>query len=75
MQIIAGTGGNNTAEAVRFTRMAREWGVDGALVVTPYYNKATQRGLIAHYTAIADADRSAHNSVQRALAHRAEHAA
>lgn len=55
MQIIAGTGGNNTAEAVRFTRMAREWGVDGALVVTPYYNKATQRGLIAHYTAIADA--------------------
>lgn len=55
MQIIAGTGGNNTAEAVRFTRHAAELGVDGVLVVTPYYNKCTQRGLIAHYTAIADA--------------------
>lgn len=55
LQVIAGTGGNDTREAVRWTRRARELGVDAALVVTPYYNKCTQRGLIAHYTAIADA--------------------
>lgn len=53
LKIIAGTGGNNTASAVALSRMARECGVDGLLVVTPYYNKATPAGLVKHYTAIA----------------------
>ena len=53
--MIVGTGSNNTAHAVERTKMAQELGADAALVVTPYYNKATQKGLIAHYTAVADA--------------------
>ncbi len=53
--VIAGTGTNSTAQAVEHTRAACGEGADGVLVVTPYYNKATQAGLIAHYTAIADA--------------------
>lgn len=53
--VIAGAGSNNTVEAVRFVRHAKGAGADGALVVTPYYNKPTQGGLIAHYTALAEA--------------------
>ena len=53
--VIAGTGANCTEKAVELTRFACSAGADACLVVTPYYNKATQRGLIAHYTAIADA--------------------
>ncbi len=53
--IIAGTGSNDTAYAVELSRHACESGADALLVVTPYYNKATQKGLIAMYTAIADA--------------------
>jgi 4-hydroxy-tetrahydrodipicolinate synthase len=53
--IIAGTGSNDTAYAIDLSRYACEVGVDGLLVVTPYYNKATQNGLIQMYTAIADA--------------------
>ena len=53
--IIAGTGSNDTAYAVELTRFACEAGADAMLVVTPYYNKATQKGLIASFTAIADA--------------------
>jgi 4-hydroxy-tetrahydrodipicolinate synthase len=52
--VIAGAGSNNTAETVRLVRAAKEAGADAALVVTPYYNKPTQNGLIAHYTAAAD---------------------
>lgn len=53
--VIAGAGSNNTAEAVRLTRFAKEAGADAALHITPYYNKPTQGGLFAHYKAIADA--------------------
>lgn len=52
--IIAGTGGNCTADVIRKARIARDLGADAQLCVTPYYNKTTQVGLIAHYTAIAD---------------------
>ena len=52
--VIAGAGSNNTIETVRLVRAAKDAGADAALVVTPYYNKPTQRGLIAHFTAAAD---------------------
>ena len=55
MQIIAGTGSNSTDHAVRLSREAENCGVDGLLVVCPYYNKATKEGLIRHYSAIANA--------------------
>lgn len=51
--VIAGTGSNNTIEAVNMTKYAENIGVDGALVVTPYYNKTTQKGLVKHYERIA----------------------
>ena len=51
--VIAGTGSNSTETAIYLTKEAEEAGADGALVVTPYYNKATQKGLVAHYTEIA----------------------
>ncbi len=53
--VIAGTGTNDTRYVLDFTKFACDNGADGVLVVTPYYNKSTQGGLIAHYTAIADA--------------------
>jgi 4-hydroxy-tetrahydrodipicolinate synthase len=52
--VIAGTGSNSTAEALRLTRHAFEAGADGALIVTPYYNKPTQEGLYQHYKLIAE---------------------
>lgn len=53
--VIAGTGSNSTEEAIKLTRHAKQVGADGALVVTPYYNKPTQEGLYRHYKAIQDA--------------------
>ena len=51
--IIAGTGGNNTAEVINLSKYAESVGADGLLLVTPYYNKTTQKGLIAHFSEIA----------------------
>lgn len=53
--VIAGTGSNSTAEAIRLTRHARDAGADAALLITPYYNKPTQKGLYSHYSAVAAA--------------------
>ncbi|MBW3535857.1 MAG: dihydrodipicolinate synthase family protein, partial [Gemmatimonadetes bacterium] len=54
-RVIAGTGSNDTAHAVQLTRSAVELGVDGVLVVTPYYNKPPREGLLRHFTAVAGA--------------------
>ena len=53
--VIAGTGSNCTRDAITMSKEAEAYGVDGLLVVTPYYNKATQKGLIEHYTKISEA--------------------
>ena len=55
VQVIAGTGSNNTTEAIELTRHAKEAGADGALLISPYYNKPTQAGIVAHFAAIARA--------------------
>lgn len=53
--VVAGTGSNSTEEAIALTKHAKAAGVDGALLITPYYNKPTQEGLFLHYKAIAEA--------------------
>ncbi len=53
--VIAGTGSNNTAEAIELTRHAKKAGADAALLISPYYNKPTQKGLYLHFKAIAEA--------------------
>jgi 4-hydroxy-tetrahydrodipicolinate synthase len=55
IQVIAGTGSNSTVESVRLTRFAKEQGADGALLIAPYYNRPTQDGLYAHFSAVAEA--------------------
>lgn len=55
--VLAGTGSNSTAEAAELTRHAKEAGAQGALLISPYYNKPTQDGIVAHYTHIAGAAR------------------
>lgn len=54
--VLAGTGSNNTAEAIRITKSALDAGADGALVISPYYNKPNRSGLVKHYTMLADLD-------------------
>ncbi|WP_214851487.1 4-hydroxy-tetrahydrodipicolinate synthase [Exiguobacterium sp. s193] len=53
--VIAGTGTNNTAQTIEKTKTAQRLGADAAMLVTPYYNKTSQAGLVAHFTAVADA--------------------
>jgi 4-hydroxy-tetrahydrodipicolinate synthase len=55
VKVMAGTGSNSTAEAVRLTRAAKKAGADGALMVAPYYNKPPQEGFYRHYAAVAEA--------------------
>jgi len=55
VKVFAGTGSNNTAEALYLTQEAKKKGVDGFLIVAPYYNKPTQAGIFAHYSALAEA--------------------
>ena len=62
--VVAGAGSNNTVEAVRLARHAASVGADAALVVTPYYNRPTQAGLIAHFTAVAEAAGPADRDLQ-----------
>lgn len=54
IKVVAGTGSNNTSEAIRLTRFAREAGCDGALLISPYYNKPTQEGLYRHFRKISE---------------------
>jgi len=54
--VLAGTGSNNTAEAVTLTKAAKDTGADGVLVISPYYNKPNRAGLVKHYTKLADLD-------------------
>jgi 4-hydroxy-tetrahydrodipicolinate synthase len=54
-RVIAGTGSNSTAAAIEYSRAARDLGVDGVLVVAPYYNKPTQDGMFAHFSSVAEA--------------------
>jgi 4-hydroxy-tetrahydrodipicolinate synthase len=53
VKVLAGTGSNSTSEAVELTRYAKEAGADGALLISPYYNKPTQEGIVAHYAEVA----------------------
>ena len=53
VQVIAGTGSNNTREAIELTHHAKEAGADGALLISPYYNKPTQHGIVEHFSTIA----------------------
>jgi len=55
IKVMAGTGSNSTAEAIRLTQHAQQAGADGALMVAPYYNKPTQKGFYQHYRAVAEA--------------------
>ena len=55
VKVLAGAGSNNTIEAIQLTEFAKKAGADGALLITPYYNKPTQEGLYQHYAAVAKA--------------------
>ena len=73
--VVAGTGSNSTAEAIALTRYAKEAGADGALMVSPYYNKPTQEGIYQHFKAVAEACGPAHHRLQHPGPDRIEHPA
>ena len=73
--VIAGTGGNSTAEAIELTRFAKEVGADASLQVVPYYNRPTQEGMYRHFRKIAEVGRPAGHPVQRARPHGGRHVA
>jgi len=72
--IIAGTGSNSTKEAIEITEHAKRVGADGALLVTPYYNKPSQEGLYRHYKTVAEAVALPPGSLQCSGAHRRQYA-
>ncbi len=74
VQVIAGTGSNDTRHTIEQTERAAECGVDGALVVTPYYNRPDRRGLAAHFKTVADAARATDHRLQHPAAQRRRHA-
>ena len=71
--VIAGAGSNDTDHGCALAAKSAECGADALLLVTPYYNKTTQAGLIAHFTAMADAGWDPGHPLQRALPYRPEH--
>ena len=73
--VIAGTGSNCTEHAVELSRKAQELGADALLQVTPYYNKASQEGLVRHFTQVADHVRHTHPFIQCAQPYRGNHTA
>ena len=73
--VVAGTGSNSTAEAIRLTASAREAGADGALMISPYYNKPTQDGIFRHYKMVAARGRPAAHRLQHPRTHRLQHRA
>ena len=73
ISVIAGAGANATAEAIELVKHAKAVGADGALVVTPYYNRPSQEGLYQHYAAIDDGGGLSRHCLQRALPHRQRH--
>ena len=73
--IITGAGSNDTAFAIRSAKQAKNLGADALLLVTPYYNKTSQQGLIRHFYRHCGCDRSAHHSVQHPRQNGSEYAA
>ena len=73
IKVMAGTGSNSTAEAIRLTKAAKKAGADGALQVGPYYNKPTQEGYYRHFAAVAEAVDLPHRPLQHPRPHRLEH--
>ena len=65
--VVAGTGTNNTADSIALTRMAEELCMDGAMVVTPFYNKPTPKGQAAHFTAVAKSTKKAAKATKKAV--------
>ncbi len=75
VQVLAGTGSNSTVEAIQLTHHAKEAGADGALLISPYYNRPTQDGIVAHYVEIARRTAFPLDRLQHSRSHRLERSA